>query len=152
MKVKDFDFRIWDKNGKCFISSIEVDNYLFIPTLAKHKNSNDCVFIEFSCDKNTNETKINKNSNIDKSLDLEIELWTGLYDKNGNKIYTGDIVSIDNDPFIFVDEVFIDAITGIELLHTGYHLRNVIKNFAYGDYLNEVEVIGNIHENENLLK
>ncbi|MCR2091638.1 YopX family protein [Campylobacter upsaliensis] len=63
MKLKDFDFRIWDSNTNKFIEFAISDNIRAVP------REND---------------------------DLVLELWTGYFDKNGNKIYENDILK--NEP------------------------------------------------------
>ncbi|EHZ4884889.1 hypothetical protein K5688_000378 [Campylobacter lari] len=140
MKLKDFDFRVWDNHNKKYIDS-------FPYSIKKYQNENE-VFLPFSTDLREygfNETF--KNEIQIPSDRVEVELWTGLYDKNGEKIYEGDIIDINADPFIFKDIVCIDMIMGIELKESNYHLCNVVKNFTYGDYIDEIEVVGNIHEN-----
>ena len=73
--------------------------------------------------------------------------FTGLHDKNGKEIYEGDIVKAQDGNW----EVF------IENLENGVVLSNDKKEeastkFFDGDYcLAETEVIGNIHENPELL-
>lgn len=118
MKLKDFDFRVWDNEEKQFIAGSVIKKYSGFNRLKQ---------------------------------DDEVELWTGLYDKNGKKIYEGDIIDINADPFMFKDIVYMDTIMGIELKESNYYLYNVIENFSHGDYIDEIEIIGNIHENAELL-
>ncbi len=103
MKLKDFDFRIWDKDEKCFL-----DPY-------------------------TKSRAVVKNLPNEKLLNLEIELFTGLCDKNGNKIYEGDILYSFED--CSEDEAF-------------KYDEDLISEFR----LTELEIMGNIHENAELLK
>lgn len=116
MKLKDFDFRIWD-NGK-YHYPIKVNN--------------DIVDI-----------------NLDIGINAEIELFTGLYDKNGKKIYEGDVI-------IFDDIVHDTNRIGVIIKrHSGEFRLEFSKNDTLGlRILNESEllVIGNIHENKELLK
>ncbi|ELH4668480.1 hypothetical protein Q9X44_002006 [Campylobacter coli] len=82
-------------------------------------------------------------------IDGDVELFTGYFDKKGNKIYKDDIV-IFND---IVDNT--NRIGVIIKRHSGEFRLEFSKNDTLGlKILNESEllVIGNIHENMNLLK
>lgn len=119
MKLKDFDFRIADKEkARDYI-------YYFDPK------------------------KFMEKMPIDTSLyeTLELELWSGVCDKRGFRIYEGDILAHDNgygieyhSKVVFENGVFKIAIIEhpaveiMEGLETGF-----------------VEVVGNIHENKELL-
>lgn len=59
--------------------------------------------------------------------DMELELWSGFYDSKGVKIYEGDIVQDSQGNTLVVSDSVIAIIKKID-----------------------VEVIGNIHENEEL--
>ncbi|EOC7418294.1 YopX family protein [Campylobacter upsaliensis] len=127
MKLKDFDFRIWDSNTNKFIEFAISDNIRAAP------REND---------------------------DLVLELWTGYFDKNGNKIYENDILKNEpleeiyyitrNDTYKMVEIIIYDKdcsnnlyrkkkSAGIELL------KMLVSN-------KNMSVIGNIHENADLLK
>ena len=119
MKLKDFDFRIADKEkARDYI-------YYFDPK------------------------KFMEKMLIDTSLyeTLELELWSGVCDKRGFRIYEGDILAHDNgygieyhSKVVFENGVFKIAIIEhpaveiIECLDTGF-----------------VSVVGNIHEKRELL-
>ena len=71
-----------------------------------------------------------------------ISQFTGLTDKNGKKIFEGDIVKcISSD---FVGRPKTDTITVNDM--TDYN------TLVYLNCSNEIEVIGNIHDNPELLK
>ncbi|EPW1224684.1 YopX family protein [Campylobacter upsaliensis] len=127
MKLKDFDFRIWDNSTNKFIEFAISDNIRAIPR---------------------------------KNDDLMLELWTGCFDKNGNKIYENDIlknVSLKeiyyitrNDTYKMLEIIIYDKDcnenlykkknpAGIELL------KMLVSN-------KNMSVIGNIHENADLLE
>lgn len=83
--------------------------------------------------------------------------YTGLHDKNGKEIYEGDIVLLDcyyyEEPaFDGEFKVIYDDINGMWLL---VDLENKDRGFAFGEirsyYKAEIEVIGNIFENPELL-
>ncbi|EGC8805071.1 hypothetical protein IAR84_001543 [Campylobacter jejuni] len=88
---------------------------------------------------------------IGNGNDLEIELWTGIYDKNGKKIYEGDIVKTKSPYDCFLAKV------GIHKEGTFYlesKSRDYIGSLIYlvKDEGYTIETIGNIHENPELLK
>lgn len=69
----------------------------------------------------------------------EFMQYTGLKDKNGKEIYEGDIVALDKD-------------TGI-VKYSKVNPTFIIENNCWLEkYWNDLEVIGNIYQNKELLK
>ena len=80
-----------------------------------------------------------------KNDDLVLELWSGIYDKKGKRIYEGDIVkNRDLDTLL--------------CLYDSHNLRFVFKYINRKEYdicytpMDTLEVLGNTHENADLLK
>lgn len=129
MKPQDFDFRIWDSNKNKFIELSISDNIRAIPR---------------KCD------------------DLDLELWSGFYDSKGAKIYEGDIVKYDSNTrplvAVFDRSTFYIVDTSIEKhlqVDCGTRLQGIYDNRSNGYTNNKLEcleVVGNIHENAELLK
>ncbi|BDB65707.1 hypothetical protein T36_2186 (plasmid) [Helicobacter cinaedi] len=160
MKLTDFDFRVWS----------DIDNtYLHNPSLtithfksAVYKNAYSMEVGEV-IDENKDEREVLigcLDNNRYKSV--EIELWSGFYDKNGKKIYEGDIVKYDSNtrPLVVVFEknTFYIVDTSIEKhlqVDCGTRLQGIYENRINGYKENKIEcleVLGNIHENAELLK
>lgn len=148
MKLKDFDFRIWDKTKEAFLKQeptlIKIDNERVIVGRISRFYANTADIADMF---------------IGNGNDLEIELWTGYFDKNGNKIYENDILKNEpldeiyyitrNDTYKMVEIIIYDKdcsnnlyrkkeSAGIELL------KMLVSN-------KNMSVIGNIHENADLL-
>ncbi|EAJ9289938.1 YopX family protein [Campylobacter coli] len=145
MKLSDFDFRIWDNTEKRYLNEIELHKYDKSPVEAG------TTFTETD---RINEVEFVKNKN-----DLEIELFTGYYDYKGNKIYIGDIIEClvftnEKNSEIFYEIICFDMELGLcSKLSNGdggylFDLRRHKNNKTIED----VYVVGNIHENKELLK
>ncbi|EAJ5494970.1 hypothetical protein NQ813_001684 [Campylobacter jejuni] len=158
MKLKDFDFRIYDNHNKKYIDNISY-------SIKKYQNENK-VFLPFSIDLSEYGDNETFKDEIQMPSDrVEIELFTGLYDKNGKKIYEGDIVSyitfqgttlfyfvtINKDINIF--EIFrIANLEKFELYNRTENDRFSLYLFSKINDMKDIEVIGNIHNKTNLLK
>ncbi|AJC92208.1 YopX family protein [Campylobacter subantarcticus LMG 24377] len=147
MKLKDFDFRVWDNHNKKYIDS-------FPYSIKKYQNENE-VFLPFSTD--LREYGINETfkDEIQMPSDrVEIELWTGLYDKNGEKIYENDILYLfedcsEGEAFKYKVVLKEGAFYLVECGDNGEEYdEDLISEFQ----LTELEIMGNIHENHKLLE
>lgn len=159
MKLKDFDFRIWD--GEKYIN-------------LKNDGGNDSIThrcegyaIGLIGDEKTiynikagveyngytyDDYKYVENLSVDENK-CEIELFTGFYDKNDKKIYEGDILYYFKDCSegeVFKYQVLFKE--GAFYLFESYDGfvddEDLITEFD----LKELQVMGNIHENSELIK
>ena len=88
-------------------------------------------------------------SNGVRLSDCELMQYTGLKDKNGKEIYEGDVipVSIITDKGVFVKNYQVYWASRGWTLHNPKTLES-----TNGQDLYNCEVIGNIHENPELIK
>ncbi|EAH4472678.1 YopX family protein [Campylobacter coli] len=139
MKLQDFDFRIWDKHHKgCGNKDCKCQTKFVYGEEAKTRLS------EFK-------------------EDCEIELFTGLYDKNGNKIYEGDILEYTRWCEQYMEDAeHSETIYEVVCFDTNGGLYSKLLNGEFGWFfehfmndknntIEEMSIIGNIHENKELL-
>ncbi|EAJ6364923.1 hypothetical protein E5I98_00945 [Campylobacter coli] len=149
MKLQDFDFRIWDKTKEEFLKKeptlIKIDNERVIAGRISRFYANTADIADMF---------------IGNGNDLEIELWTGYFDKNGNKIYENDIIK--NEPLEEIYHITRDdtyKMFKIEIFSKNFN-NKIYKRKAEPDISflksfkseKNMEVIGNIHENKELLR
>lgn len=149
MKLSDFDFRIWDKTKEEFLKKeptlIKLDNERVIAGRISRFYANTADIADMF---------------IGNGNDLEIELWTGYFDKNGNKIYENDIIkneSLEEIYYITRDntyKMFEIIIYDKDCNENLYRKKNPadinLLKMLVSD--KNMSVIGNIHENAELLK
>lgn len=160
MKLSEFDFRIWDNIEKKYIKT---PHGLYIEN-TEHNDASKCdriianydqraFYIDYPFNDRNNEYYDNEES-------LSIELFTGFYDKNGNKIYEGDI--LENEEFEELYHVARDntyKMFKIEIFRKNFNNKIYKRKAEYGiAFLKSfksdanMEIVGNIHEDANLLK
>lgn len=132
--MRELKFRVWDKAKNRYLrqDSTGIDNLGNI--------------IDFeNCDEDDwgvhNVRVLGKND-----MGFTVEQYTGLHDKNGKEIYEGDIVSKHNSDTKGVVKQVKDGQWAIywDNVPDGYYVL-----FKYS---NLCEVVGNIHENNELLE
>lgn len=153
MKLQDFDFRIYDGNKKSYLTEDKLESV----GLGIEKCNHIGAFLHFHDDRS-----------IDYYIDnIEIELFTGFMDRNECKIYEGDIIKCWNDNY------YEDSDDSYALGSTATPLEESEKHYDYfkikfdrelgfvsmdllslSHILSKydcVDIVGNIHENPELL-
>ena len=130
MENSRFKFRVWDKQDECYAYSNNSDvDLLYIET------DGNLTYGVYSND--------DEDMSYIPESEVIIEQCTGLKDKNGKPIYEGDLIKIDDDV----------AVIKWSDYYARFMLESSEDNFDFETtYAEECKVIGNIHENKDLLK
>lgn len=97
------------------------------------KSKSDCMFLEIS------------EGHWPEIIPESVGQFIGLLDKNGKKIFEGDIVKCKspNDGRIFITPIEADLICGIIFLNRDLNRDLIVYGNSFPD---EIEIIGNIHD------
>lgn len=87
---------------------------------------------------------------LDNPYRFEVEQYTGLKDKNGKEIYEGDIITVMGYGTYIVFWREWDSSFSLKPIDTVKEETRVL--MLCGDWESDYEVIGNIHENPELLE
>lgn len=104
------------------------------------------------------EYKIFKQENCDKWEYIQVEPetigeYTGLKDKNGKLIFEEDIVKVTDDADELQNECFDTGIGIVEFYDGLWYVDKGANNALYTlDRIGYIEIIGNIHDNPELLQ
>ena len=144
-------FRVWDLANNCFFGRMD-DLLIFTPPASAYNK-----FELFSLGKVEHFT--GKVTFLKDSLDnYIIQQWTGLKDKNGKNIYEGDILTgrewfSSREPawlkLRHVSVIFCNK-SATYCLDYKFMQVPICGNLAYS--YSDLEVVGNIYENPDLLK
>nr|DAJ84099.1 MAG TPA: YopX protein [Caudoviricetes sp.] len=134
--MRELKFRAWDNLEK---------DYLNEEDMAINNLNN--IFIFEIYDKNDTDLWYTRLLPDPDNKRYVIEQYTGLKDKNGTEIYEGDVVKVEGDGEIY----------RVEWIRSGFGLEPRYNSPRYPvlgnvELRKKIEVIGNIHENPELLE
>jgi uncharacterized phage protein (TIGR01671 family) len=135
--MRTIKFRAWDKENKCMRKNVGVSE----------------TFVEYD---------ISCHQPVDIMIPMQ---WTGLIDKNGKEIYEGDFVQDERVIDVYENykeivkfgEHTTDSGYGDNVVVYGFYTESCEGNRGYTtalipDDANNMQVIGNIYENPELLE
>lgn len=140
---RQIKFRVWCISGCQFLSQKDLDNFWIRP-----HDFNSC-FMEWLPDWD-GETVFEM-----RETDFIYQQFTGLFDKNNKEIYEGDIVTYQAGEPNKNDGSFYRGKSVVEFENGAFWPRPIKEECedSWYDYeLKDLEVIGNIFENPELLK
>ncbi|MGV1096882.1 YopX family protein [Clostridium perfringens] len=136
---RELKFRVWDKTSDSMLyqddfERVELDTKNKMVTLIAEEESD----------------KSHEVLDYEDGIEAEILQYTGLKDKNGKEIYEGDILintnksklnlGIENQKYLIVYRAL------------GFGLKPLFKGMALKFNYTDLELIGNIYENPELLE
>ena len=124
--MKGLKFRVWDKERECYFDETELAGI-----------TSDGKYILYIEEEEISRLEIDEN--------YIVEYDTGLKDKNGKEIYEGDVV--EYDWYVISDKQAYRTKEQVVFDDMGARLDTDRIRFC-----TNVEVIGNIHENDDLLE
>lgn len=140
--MREIKFRIWDKSNKQFYIP---NNFIkFWPVI----ELNGLIGMAGEFNEYQYGTKINQSNYI-------IQQYTGLKDKNGKEIYEGDIVKYKVERGSYNKGEFDEHISEVKFENGEFYPRNInneCDDSYYSFRLYDIEIVGNIFENPELLK
>ena len=133
--MKELKFRIWIKDEKRYYDESDEESYMIVPngnvTYTSEAYEEDGVWF---------------NDTTRATNDVIVEQYTGLKDKNGKEIYEGDVVNIQGIKY------YVDFEYGGFWFNNDNRKWKANRPFTHFQEINDTEVIGNIHENADLLE
>lgn len=143
--MQPIEYRVWHKTKECYVDHICITSE-WIPFFSISPNS---IWIP------------------ENPADLIIEFFTGILDINGKKIYKWDIIAqnMTNDLKSKWEMVTYNTLSEVVYNQSGYCLRTLNDHWWWpdshdfiafslyeGNQLSKGEIVGNIHENPELIK